>query len=100
MRIVLLFVFWYCHKRGRDVRLEKERRLTEAEVARLEKEHDVNSGDILTTTAPEGAPMEDVTAGMKEVEEARRRPRDQDEASGMTQPSISSTAVQPAEQVG
>jgi hypothetical protein len=22
---VLLFVFWYCHKRGRDVRLAKER---------------------------------------------------------------------------
>jgi hypothetical protein len=21
---VLLFVFWYCHKRGREVRLEKE----------------------------------------------------------------------------
>lgn len=23
--VVLLFVFWYCHKRGREVRLEKER---------------------------------------------------------------------------
>ena len=23
--IVLLFVFWYCHKRGRETRLEKER---------------------------------------------------------------------------
>jgi hypothetical protein len=22
---VLLFVFWYCHKRGREVRLEKEK---------------------------------------------------------------------------
>lgn len=26
---VLLFVFWYCHKRGREVRLEKERLATE-----------------------------------------------------------------------
>jgi hypothetical protein len=23
--VVLLFVFWYCHKRGRETRLEKER---------------------------------------------------------------------------
>jgi hypothetical protein len=26
---VLLFVFWYCHKRGKETRLEKERLATE-----------------------------------------------------------------------
>lgn len=26
---MLLFVFWYCHKRGRETRLEKERLATE-----------------------------------------------------------------------
>lgn len=25
INVVLLFVFWYCHKRGRETRLEKER---------------------------------------------------------------------------
>ncbi|KAH6616772.1 hypothetical protein C7974DRAFT_465894 [Boeremia exigua] len=28
--MILLFVFWYCHKRGREVRLEKERLAAEA----------------------------------------------------------------------
>jgi hypothetical protein len=27
---VLLFVFWYCHKRGKETRLEKERIASEA----------------------------------------------------------------------
>ncbi|RMD43737.1 hypothetical protein DV735_g1396, partial [Chaetothyriales sp. CBS 134920] len=36
---VLLMVFWYCHKRGREVRLAKESESTEEEVARLEKEY-------------------------------------------------------------
>lgn len=72
---VLLFVFWYCHKRGREVRLEKERLLTEAEVAALSKD-DSNpsasssdpptdeSSPPLTTTAPAGAPIEEVQAGL------------------------------------
>jgi hypothetical protein len=29
---VLLFVFWYCHKRGREVRLEKEKLASESDV--------------------------------------------------------------------
>jgi hypothetical protein len=29
---VLLFVFWYCHKRGRDVRLEKEKLAAESDM--------------------------------------------------------------------
>lgn len=28
--LVLLFVFWYCHKRGRETRLEKERLAAES----------------------------------------------------------------------
>ncbi|KAI9737152.1 MAG: hypothetical protein M1834_000745 [Cirrosporium novae-zelandiae] len=35
---VLLLVFWYCHKRGRQVRLENEQIAVDAEVARLEAE--------------------------------------------------------------
>ena len=66
---VLLFVFWYCHKRGRETRLEKERLLTEAEIAQLDKEvaedPNLQTSAGPTTTAPEGAPIEEVQAGMK-----------------------------------
>lgn len=63
---VLLFVFWYCHKRGKEVRLEKERLLSEAEIAALER--DIATDPNMqppTTTAPEGASMEEVTSGMR-----------------------------------
>ena len=67
---VLLFVFWYCHKRGRETRLEKERLLTEAEIAQMEKEiaNDPAMKPLATeptTTAPEGASIEQVHAGMQ-----------------------------------
>jgi len=95
---VLLLVFWYCHKRGREVRLEKERLLTEAEVANLEKEYAPTEQP--TTTAPAGASMEDVEAGIREVESIRRAVAEPDVAPGLTSPSALSTTVQPAEQVG
>lgn len=69
---VLLFVFWYCHKRGREVRLEKERLLTEQEVAQLEAEYESGKAMAgLSTTAPEGAPIDAVEAGVREVQQAR-----------------------------
>src|SRR5271170_4743437 len=99
--VVLLLVFWYCYKRGRDVRLEKERQLTEEEVARLEKEYEATAAShTRTTTAPEGAPMEDVEAGMREVQEARSAVTEEDRAPGLTSASALSTTVQPAERTG
>jgi len=100
---VLLLVFWYCHKRGKEVRLDKERQLTESEVAQLEKEHEYevsSSSEPPTTTAPAGASMEDVEAGMREVEESRRTAVEPPGEPGLTSPSALSTTVQPAEQVG
>jgi len=98
---VLLLVFWYCYKRGREVRLEKERQLTEEEVAKLEKEYDATTGsEVRTTTAPEGASIEDVKTGMKEVQEAKRAAAEGDGTPGLTSPSALSTTVQPAEQTG
>lgn len=47
---VLLFVFWYCHKRGREVRLEKDRLLTEAEVETL-NEPSPSSGPLTANAA-------------------------------------------------
>jgi hypothetical protein len=43
--IVLLFVFWYCHKRGREVRLEKEASSAGQERALKEDESDVDASD-------------------------------------------------------
>ena len=62
--IVLLFVFWYCHKRGKEVRLEKERLLTEQEMAALDAQIAAD-GPAPTTFAPSGAPIEEVEAGMR-----------------------------------
>lgn len=68
---MLLFVFWYCHKRGKEVRLEKERELTEQEVDRLETEYKATHPD-LTTTAEQDAPIDQVKAGIDEVELAKQ----------------------------
>ena len=66
---VLLFVFWYCHKRGKEVRLEKERALTEEEVRKLDDDVPGSSSSARPTTfAPEGAPIQDVEAGMLAAE--------------------------------
>ena len=55
-------MFWYCHKRGREVRLEKERLFTEAEIEALNEPS--SSSDPLTTTAVPGAPVNQATAGV------------------------------------
>ncbi|KIW83716.1 hypothetical protein Z517_02962 [Fonsecaea pedrosoi CBS 271.37] len=69
---VLLFVFWYCHKRGREVRLEKERKLTEEEVQKLDVDYkSEHPGEDLTTTAEKGASIQDVQAGIEEVQAAK-----------------------------
>ena len=68
---MLLFVFWYCHKRGKEVRLEKERELTEQEVGRLDAEYKSTHPDLTTTAAP-NAPIDEVKAGIDEVELAKQ----------------------------
>lgn len=71
MYIVLLFVFWYCHKRGREVRLERERLLTESEISALDDDAPVTTSSAPpTTTAPTGASMQEVEAGMRAAQEA------------------------------
>ncbi|KAJ5390408.1 uncharacterized protein N7496_001476 [Penicillium cataractarum] len=71
---ILLFVLWYCHKRGREVRLENERLVTEEEIKKLNKENpdgQIRPTETLTTTAPQGASAEEVREGVRRVEEAR-----------------------------
>jgi hypothetical protein len=70
---ILLFVFWYCHKRGREERLEKERELTEKEVKELDEAYqNTNPNDIPTTTAAPGASVAEVQASMREMEIAKQ----------------------------
>ena len=96
----MLFVFWYCHKRGKEVRLEKERRLTAEEEARLDAEHRaLNPDGNHTTTAPEGASLEEVQQGIIEAQVAREAAAD-DGLEDDVDPSVLSTTVQPAEKVG
>jgi hypothetical protein len=86
---VLLFVFWYCHKRGKEVRLEKERNLTEDELQKLDAEFKAEYGDDMpTTTAEAGASIEDVKAGVKEAAALRE--------AGMEEDAVTEKAVDPA----
>lgn len=94
---VLLFVLWYCHKRGKEVRLEKERELSEEEVAQLDAQYRaMNPDGIHTTTAPEGASVEEVQEGMREALAAREAAMESD--TDDVNASELSTTVQPAEQ--
>ncbi|KAI2792819.1 hypothetical protein POX_b02862 [Penicillium oxalicum] len=71
---LLLFVLWYCHKRGREVRLENERLVTEDEIRKLNEETSdtpIRPSQTLLTVAPQGASVEEVREGVKKVEEAR-----------------------------
>ncbi|KAJ5625744.1 hypothetical protein N7510_002053 [Penicillium lagena] len=81
---ILLFVLWYCHKRGREVRLENERLVTEEEINKLNQdasEGKIRPTETLITTAPPGASSDEVRQGVKNVEEAR--------ASAATEPDVS-----------
>lgn len=67
-------MLWYCHKRGREVRLENERIVTEQEIAKMNEEaaaeRPIRATETLTTTAPRGAPADSIRDGVREVEQA------------------------------
>jgi hypothetical protein len=70
-------VLWYCHKRGREVRLENERLVTEEEIAKLNEDTSeglIRPTETLTTTAPPGASSDEIREGVRKVEEARVAP--------------------------
>ncbi|KAL4775373.1 hypothetical protein BDW60DRAFT_141385 [Aspergillus nidulans var. acristatus] len=86
---ILLFVLWYCHKRGREVRLENERLVTEEEIEKMNQESaegtaaetgmgtetapPIRSTETLTTTAAQGASASEVRKGIKEAQEAKEK---------------------------
>ena len=85
MCAVLLFVLWYCHKRGKEVRLENERIVTEQEIQKMNEEfasgeRQIRATETLTTTAPRGASADAIRDGVKEVEQARESEQEPAEA--------------------
>ncbi|KAL4794627.1 hypothetical protein BDV19DRAFT_364515 [Aspergillus venezuelensis] len=81
---ILLFVLWYCHKRGREVRLENERLVTEEEIEKMNQEsseggeggaerEQIRSTETLTTTAAQGASPAEIREGIEEAQRARER---------------------------
>ncbi|KAL4749918.1 hypothetical protein BDW72DRAFT_177049 [Aspergillus terricola var. indicus] len=86
---ILLFVLWYCHKRGREVRLENERLVTEKEIEMINQESaegtaaetgmgtetapPIRSTETLTTTAARGASTSEIRKGIKEAQEAKEK---------------------------
>ncbi|GAD96770.1 hypothetical protein PVAR5_5435 [Paecilomyces variotii No. 5] len=71
---ILLFVLWYCHKRGREVRLENERIVTEEEIKKMNEDSSdsqIRDTETLTTMAPQGADLEAVRRGVQQAREAR-----------------------------
>ncbi|KAH8695464.1 hypothetical protein BGW36DRAFT_382734 [Talaromyces proteolyticus] len=70
---IVLLVLWYCHKRGKEVRLANERLVTEAEVAKMNQEYNqhIRPTETLSTTAPRDAPISDVREGVEQVQKAR-----------------------------
>ncbi|KAE8147496.1 hypothetical protein BDV25DRAFT_160217 [Aspergillus avenaceus] len=74
---ILLFILWYCHKRGREVRLENERIVTEEEVGKLNEqstpEEKIRATETLTTTAPQGASVAEIREGVKDAQQSRER---------------------------
>lgn len=85
MRAVLLFVLWYCHKRGKEVRLENERIVTEQEIQKMNEEfasgeRQIRATETLTTTASRGASADAIRDGVKEVEQARESEQEPAEA--------------------
>ncbi|CRG92557.1 hypothetical protein PISL3812_09619 [Talaromyces islandicus] len=89
---IVLLALWYCHKRGREVRLENERLVTEAEVAKLNEENSdqqIRPTETLSTTAPRDAPISAVREGVEQVQKARGEAEVPDPAANSAvQPSV------------
>lgn len=93
--LVVLLVLWYCHKRGREVRLENERLVTEAEIARMNDEYEeqIRATETLNTTAPKGASVEEVHEGVQQVQKAREETPNDNKNDTVDPPATTTTAT-------
>nr|KMM72792.1 hypothetical protein CPAG_09084 [Coccidioides posadasii RMSCC 3488] len=78
--MVLLFVLWYCHKRGREERLEKERISRETSASNLD--NTVGPAENLIITSAENAPMEAAETEGEGAQQAQRAPVSSGEGRG------------------
>lgn len=92
---VVLLVLWYCHKRGREVRLENERLVTDAEVAQLNETYNqqIRETETLSTVAPPGASVQEVRDGIERVQQARESASQADEDHRTTNPDHPASAA-------
>ncbi|KAL6705803.1 hypothetical protein ACN47E_006441 [Coniothyrium glycines] len=91
---VLLFVFWYCHKRGRETRLEKERLTAEeAQIGQASSASSVNEdadsifGDKAKTPAAQGG-AEDVPQPPLILRDGKEEEDDEKPAAVADMPSV------------
>lgn len=93
--LVVLLVLWYCHKRGREVRLENERLVTDAEVAKLNEtyNHQIRETETLSTVAPPGASVQEVRDGIEQVQKARESASQADDDHKTTNPDHPASAA-------
>ncbi|WEW54984.1 hypothetical protein PRK78_000411 [Emydomyces testavorans] len=70
--MVLLIVLWYCHKRGREERLERERTSREALASDLETT--VGPAEASIIASAENAPIGNVETEEKEAQQAEQAP--------------------------
>lgn len=82
------------------MRLENERLVTEAEVAKLNEEnseHQIRPTETLNTTAPRDAPISAVREGVEQVQKARDEAEVPDSAaSSAVQPSVQTPETTPS----
>ncbi|KAL1301878.1 hypothetical protein AAFC00_006059 [Neodothiora populina] len=75
---ILLFVFWYCHKRGKEVRLlkEKEASSASADISEVDEESDLDASTILnekdaaSDSSSEKEPLVEEEKGVDKEDEA------------------------------
>ena len=96
--LVVLLALWYCHKRGKEVRLENERLVTEAEIAKMNEEYEqhIRPTETLSTTAPRDAPISDVRDGVEQVRKTREQALASDSSSELQTPPTGTVTPSPA----
>lgn len=91
--LVVLLALWYCHKRGKEVRLENERLVTEAEITKMNEEYEqhIRPTETLNTTAPRDAPISDVRDGIEQVQKLREQASAADSSADLQTPPTETT---------
>ncbi|KAF3930926.1 hypothetical protein ABW19_dt0208110 [Dactylella cylindrospora] len=95
---VLLFVFWYCYKRGKEVRLEKERLEREAEEAQLAEsltQAVLDEAPAVPTTDPSTSVATTTNTAINEAMESPQTPPIVVPAESSPQPSSSTALAAP-----